>query len=132
MTAPGVPWPAPVAPSEPYSSIRTRATSGSGSVVDEMADEASCGPHRPDRMRTRRPDSYREQIKDGYGHRGQLSANWGFGVTSTLGGRGDGSGCLDLRMIENATAPTPTTAAPAAASTSGRGRRLGLRASAIT
>ena len=26
MTAPGVPCPAPVAPSEPYSSMRTRAT----------------------------------------------------------------------------------------------------------
>ena len=34
-------------------------------------------------------------------------------------------------MIENATAPTASTATPAAASTSGRGRRLGLRASAI-
>jgi hypothetical protein len=57
---------------------------------------------------------------------------YGLGVTSTLGGRGDGSGFADRRMIENATAPRPIIATPAAARTSGRGRRLGLRASAIT
>src|SRR5436189_216579 len=56
---------------------------------------------------------------------------YGFGVTSTLGGRGDGSGCIDRRTIENVTAPTAIIATPAAASTNGRGRRLGLRASAI-
>ena len=40
------------------------------------------------------------------------------------------SGCIDLRTIENATAPTASTTAPAAASISGRGRRrLAWRAS---
>jgi hypothetical protein len=56
---------------------------------------------------------------------------YGFGVTSTLGGRGDGSGCIDRRTIEKITPPTAIIATPAAARTSGRGRRLGLRASAI-
>jgi hypothetical protein len=56
---------------------------------------------------------------------------YGFGVTSTLGGRGDGSGCIDRRTIENTTPPTPIIATPATAKTSGRGRRLGWRASAI-
>ena len=37
--------------------------------------------------------------------------------TSTLGGRGDGSGCIDLRTIENTTAPTAIIATPAAART---------------
>lgn len=62
----------------------------------------------------------------------RVAPRYGLGVTSTLGGRGDGSGCIDLRMIENATAPTATTPITAAARTSGLGRRLGLRASAIT
>ena len=42
---------------------------------------------------------------------------YGFGATSTLGGRGDGSGCIDRRMIENATAPPASAATPTAATT---------------
>ena len=38
---------------------------------------------------------------------------YGLGVTSTLGGSGDGSGCVERRMIENVTAPTASTATPA-------------------
>ena len=54
------------------------------------------------------------------------------GATSTLGGSGDGSGCIDLRTIVNATAPPASTKAPTAANTNGRHRRLDLRESAIT
>src|SRR3954466_2424422 len=53
----------------------------------------------------------------------------GRGAMSTLGGSGDGSGCVERLMMENATAPTASTVTPAPKSNSGRRRRLALRAS---
>ena len=47
----------------------------------------------------------------------------GSGVMSTLGGRADGSGCIERRMIEKVAAPTASSAAIPPMSNSGRPRR---------
>lgn len=52
----------------------------------------------------------------------------GRGVASTLGGSGDGSGCVERLMMENDTAPTARTATPTPITTAGLGRRLVRRA----
>jgi len=45
----------------------------------------------------------------------------GRGVASTLGGSGDGSGCVERLMMENDTAPTARTATPTPITTAGFG-----------
>ena len=46
------------------------------------------------------------------GGRGGPTLAQGRGATSTLGGSGDGSGCVERLMMENVTAPTASTATP--------------------
>ena len=92
------------------------------SVGGQPGDETSCRAHRSDRVGARRPDADGEQIEHRDSHDGGRR-RYGLGVTSTLGGSGDGSGCDERRMIENATAPPASTATPMPASSSGRRRR---------
>ena len=56
-------------------------------------------------------------------YRLQPTVRQGRWSTSTLGGSGEGSGCDERRMIENAAPPAASTTAAAPASTQGRGLR---------
>ena len=67
-TALSLPWPLPVAPSEPYSSTSTRATSREQPVASQPQREQARGAHRPDGVRTRRADADLEQVEDADRH----------------------------------------------------------------
>ena len=63
-----VPCPLPVSASDPYSRTSTRTPSVEHSLVAEPLDKPPRRAHRPNRVRTARPDADREQIEDADGH----------------------------------------------------------------
>ena len=63
-TALSLPWPLPVAPSEPYRSAFTRAVRASSALVREARDEQARGAHRAHGVRAGRADADLEEVED--------------------------------------------------------------------
>ena len=64
----GLPWPIPVAPSEPEELDFDRGNVVQLSLFVELANEQAGSPHRPHRVRTRGSDTDLEKVENANGH----------------------------------------------------------------